>query len=180
MRVLDPAGSRRRPDVVIVNLNGRQELAIGQVREVAHRFPHATVVVYGLESAESLPAYVEAGAHGYVPAAASVAELCDVLEAAAHGEMRASPEAAFALFHRLAEVSEARSRKAVLDSLVLTRRELEILKLIAAGLGNREIAERLSLSFHTVKNHVQNTFQKIGTTKRIDAIAYARARGWLL
>jgi LuxR family maltose regulon positive regulatory protein len=64
------------------------------------------------------------------------------------------------------------------DTLILTPRELDVLRLIAAGLPNHEIATRLSLSFHTV-NHVQNIFKKIDVTRRTEAVERARRQGWL-
>jgi ATP/maltotriose-dependent transcriptional regulator MalT len=93
--------------------------------------------------------------------------------------MPATPEMAFALFARLAELARAKRRANVLDTLILTQRELDVLRLIAAGLPNHEIAARLSLSFHTVKNHVQNIFKKIDVTRRTEAVERARRQGWL-
>jgi len=97
----------------------------------------------------------------------------------ANGHMPASPEMAFALFSRLAELARARRRTTALESMVLTAREIAVLRLIAEGLPNRDIADRLSLSFHTVKNHVQNIFKKIDVTRRMEAVDRARRQGWL-
>ena len=127
----------------------------------------------------STAARIEAGAHGYLPRDASLAELRRTVHLVAAGQMAASPEMAYALFSRLAELARARRRTTVLESLILTSRELAVLRLIAQGLGNREIAKRLSLSFHTVKNHVQNIFKKLDVTRRIEAVERARRQGWL-
>jgi DNA-binding NarL/FixJ family response regulator len=83
------------------------------------------------------------------------------------------------MFARLAELSKLRRRTGALESLVLTERELDILRLMAAGLSNRQIATRLTLSYHTVKNHVQNIFRRLGVARRIEAVEYARRQGWL-
>jgi two-component system NarL family response regulator len=168
------------PDVVtldVVALNGH---ALEVVRAVGHAAPGAKVIAYGIEPTQAtVLQWIEAGAHGYLPRDASLAELRRTVHLVAGGQLPASPEMAYALFSRLAELARARRRTAVLESLVLTSRELAVLRLIAEGLGNREIAKRLSLSFHTIKNHVQNIFKKLDVTRRIEAVERARRQGWL-
>lgn len=178
-RVIDRA-SRKRPDMAVINVGGHPENALGQIRRVAESFPEAKLVIYGIDGEEHVVPYVEAGAHGYVPATASLSELCEIIGATTRNEMPVSSETAFAMFRRLSEVSGLRRHTSVLDSLVLSGRELEVLRLIADGLANREIADRLLLSFHTVKNHIQNIFEKLGVKRRIDAVEHARQRGWLV
>jgi len=56
---------------------------------------------------------------------------------------------------------------------------LEVLRWVARGLSNREIAEQLSLSFHTVKNHIQRIFEKLDVRRRTEAVEYAYRQGWL-
>jgi DNA-binding NarL/FixJ family response regulator len=169
-----------RPDVVTIDVAAMNGSAIGLVRAAADSSPKTKVIAYGIETRHDdvLP-WIEAGARGYLPRDASLTELKRTVQLVAAGHMPASPEMAYALFSRLAELARARRRTNALESLVLTQRELAVLRLIADGLGNRDIADRLSLSFHTVKNHVQNIFKKLDVTRRIEAIDHARRQGWI-
>jgi DNA-binding NarL/FixJ family response regulator len=172
--------SDEAPDVVALNVSSLNGRALGIVRAVGEKSPDTKIVAYGLEPTHDLVVqWIEAGAHAYLPFDASLPELRRTVQLVAAGEMPTSPEMAFALFSRLAELARARRRTNVLETLVLTSRELAVLRLIAEGLGNRAIAERLSLSFHTVKNHVQNIFKKLDVTRRIEALDHARRHGWI-
>ncbi len=171
---------QERPDVLTIDVPGTNGSALDLVRAASDTAPETKVIAYGIDTSHSavLP-WIEAGARGYLPRDASLAELKRTVQLVAAGHMPASPEMAYALFSRLAELARARRRTNALESLLLTPRELAVLRLIAEGRGNREIATQLSLSFHTVKNHVQNIFKKLGVTRRIEAIEHARRQGWI-
>ena|SRR5947207_11199083 len=168
------------PDVIgidVGSLNGEAETLLRMIAGVA---PDAKILAYGIEPTErTVLRWVEAGAHGYLPHDASLAELRNTVRLIAGGEVQATPEVTFALCARLAELSRAKRRSETIESLALTDREVDVLRLIASGLGNRDIAMRLSLSFHTVKNHVQNIFKKIDVSRRMEAVDCARRHGWL-
>ena len=166
-----------RPDIVTIDTAAMNGQAFDIVRAVA---PHVRVIVYGIEPPQEIVLqWIEAGANGYLPRDASLMEMKRTVQLVANGHMPASPEIAFALFSRLAELARARRRTKALESMVLTPRELAVLRLIADGLPNRDIAKQLSLSFHTVKNHVQNIFKKLDVTRRMEAVDRARRQGWV-
>jgi DNA-binding NarL/FixJ family response regulator len=189
LRILQEGGAKdqmmqrvesERPDIVAVDVGAVNGDALDVVRTVAGVAPDIRVIVFGLQpTRETILQWVEAGANGYLPRDASLDELKRTVRLVAAGHMPATPEMAFALFGRLAELAHARRRTTVLETLILTPRELDVLRLVAAGMSNRQIAERLSLSFHTVKNHVQNIFKKIDVTRRTEAVERARRQGWL-
>jgi len=189
LRVVESSGAKEemlrriedeRPDVLTIDVGAMNGHALDAVRAVGDAAPNVKVIVYGLDPAQAtVLQWIEAGANGYLPRDASLSELKRTMQLVANGHMPASPEMAFALFARLAELARARRRTTVLETLLLTPRELDVLRLIAGGLPNREIAQRLSLSFHTVKNHVQNIFKKIDVTRRMEAVERARRQGWL-
>jgi DNA-binding NarL/FixJ family response regulator len=97
---------------------------------------------------------------------------------------RVELEAARAGFDRLGAAADARQATALLQGRrrpghVLTDREVEVLRLVAAGMGNREVAATLHLSEHTVARHVQNVFAKLGVSSRAAAISRAIEQGQL-
>lgn len=168
------------PDVVVIDVEKREAEGLGLVTRISREKAGLKLLVFGMnEQHETILRYIEAGARGYVPRSASLVEFREAVELATRGEMSASPEIAYAMFTRLAELAHLRRQTAALESLAVSPRELDILRLMAAGLGNRQIATQLSLSYHTVKNHVQNIFHKLDVKRRIEAVERARKQGWL-
>ena len=168
------------PAVVVINVEGREDEGLALIGRLAREHPGVKLLVFGMEEThESILRFIEAGAQGYIPRTASMVEFRDALALAVRGEMAASPAVAYAMFARLAELAQLRRRTETLESLRLTTRELDILRHMARGLSNRQIAALLSLSYHTVKNHVQNIFRKLDVSRRIEAVEHARRQGWL-
>src|SRR5436305_8977574 len=137
------------------------------------------LVLGSAEAGDEILTCLEAGARGYVLRDQTLDELKAAIERVARGETVVTPEAAHRLFRRLGELGRESRRHRQLEFLDLTARELEILGLIAQGLSNQAIADRLYLSVHTVKNHVHNMLERLGLTTRGEAVEYARTRGWL-
>ena len=92
------------------------------------------------------------------------------------GEVYCSPRVTYSMFHRLGEMARERRRHEEAQSLDLTPREMEVLRLISDGLTNRQIAERVCLSVYTVKNHVHNILAKLEVERREMAVEEAYAR----
>ena len=168
------------PDIVVINVDGREDEGLALIARLAREHAGVKLLVFGMEEThESILRFIEAGAQGYIPRTASMVEFRDALALAIRGEMAASPAVAYAMFARLAELAQLRRRTETLESLRLSARELDILRLMARGLSNRQIALQLTLSYHTVKNHVQNIFRKLDVARRIEAVEHARRQGWL-
>ncbi|MEJ2559624.1 MAG: response regulator transcription factor [Anaerolineae bacterium] len=118
--------------------------------------------------------YIEAGAAGYVLREDAVDDLLKNIRAVHSGEALASPEMTAALLAHIAELSELRPPNEY-DSQEfadITPRESEVLDLIAEGLSNQEIANRLVIELGTVKNHVHSILQKLDVGSRQDAAMY--------
>ena len=168
------------PEVVVINVEGREDEGVALIARLAREHPEVKLLVFGMEEThESILRFIEAGAQGYIARTASMVEFRDALSLAVKGEMAASPTVVYAMFARLAELAQLRRRTDTLESQRLSTRELDILRLMARGLSNRQIALQLTLSYHTVKNHVQNIFRKLDVARRIEAVEHARRQGWL-
>jgi two-component system, NarL family, nitrate/nitrite response regulator NarL len=172
--------TRLRPGALIVDLDDQAEAATRLVTATRARAPEVKIVILGdCRSERAILKCIEAGAGACVSRQSSLRELCRVIERVLQGEAIYSPRIAYSMFARLAELSRERERFERVEALELTSRELEILQLLAEGLSNRGIAERLTLSVFTVKNHVHHILEKLQVQDRREAVEHARARRWL-
>ena len=160
----------QRPDLVVMDvrmpgLTGDQ--ATARIRESAAEIRVLVLTTY--ESDASILAAIEAGASGYLLKAAPAEELVAGVRSVAAGEVALSPSIAAQLVTRMREPARA----------ALTPRETEVLRLVAEGLSNRQIGERLFLGEATVKTHLLRTFDKLGVSDRTRAVTLAMERGLL-
>lgn len=121
----------------------------------------------------------EAGVDGFAYRDLPLDELVRTLAAVVRGERVCGPGSTRQLFARLARLGRREREDERLEVLTLTPRQMEVLRLIARGLGNEAIACRLGLSPHTVKNHVHNILDRLGASDRAEAVANAYQRHWL-
>jgi two-component system nitrate/nitrite response regulator NarL len=139
----------------------------------AQTHPDAKLVAVGVPENEAV-AWIEAGASGFVPPDGSLEDVIVALETVADDELAASPQVTAHLANRVRRLA-VESPAPVSDGR-LTTRETQILDLLAEGLSNKEIAQRLSIQLQTVKNHVHNILVKLGVSRRAEAAARIRAR----
>jgi DNA-binding NarL/FixJ family response regulator len=162
-----------RPEIVLFNMSTRDSLTL--LRILKDRCPEAKVIVVGIrEDDESqIVACAEAGVAGYHLRAESLDRLLTLMSRVANGESLCTPKVSAILLRRLSAL--AAQRRPEVKELVLTAREIQILRLIESGLSNQEIADHLYIAVHTVKNHVHSLLTKLGVSTRIEAAAYARS-----
>lgn len=172
--------SELEADVLLLGVADEEDDALDLVREVTARLPQIAVMLIGPAREESrVVDCLEAGAAGCVFPEQSLVEVLAAIESVARGETILPPRLAGTLFSRLASLGRERRRRERLSSLALTPREFEILRLVAEGLSNEEIAGRLYLSIHTVKNHIHKILETLGVTGRWEAAQLAVTKGWL-
>jgi DNA-binding NarL/FixJ family response regulator len=158
------------PDVILMDLRMPGMDGLTAITELARQGITARVLVLTTYDTDSyvLPA-IEAGATGYLLKDAPRAELLRAVRAAAQGQAVLSPSVATRLMSRVREP----------ETKTLSRRELEILRLVAAGTTNRDAAAKLLISEATVKTHLLNIYAKLGVSDRAAAVAEAFNRSLL-
>ena len=164
-----------RPDVVVMDLGLPRMNGIEATRRLIAAAPETRVLVLTMSTrAEDVMEALMAGACGYVAKDATIEDIAAGVRAAAAGQSWLSPGAAHHLLERL------RGRNGDgngVDKATLSEREVEILRLVAEGCDNDDIALRLVLSPRTVKNHVSSILSKLELDNRVQAAVYAVRQG---
>ncbi|HET8673587.1 MAG TPA: response regulator transcription factor [Thermoleophilaceae bacterium] len=167
-----------RPDVVLMDLRMPGLDGVGATRQIRSELPGTQVLVLTTYADDdSLFPALQAGALGYLTKDAGAGEIAEAVRAVAAGRTHLDPEVQQRL---VAAVVGPAARPAPAEQDLpddLTPREVEVLQLIAEGLSNAEIAERLVVSGATVKTHVNRIFSKTGARDRAQAVRYAYTRG---
>ena len=164
--------SELRPDVILMDLRMPELDGVGAMREIQASDPEARfIVLTTYDSEEAIFDAINAGAKGYLLKDASRDELFRAVRAVHQGESLIQPSVTRRILDRLAHLSRQGP-----DIDVLSERELDVLKNMANGAGNKEIASALSVTENTVKTHVANIFQKLGVSNRTEAVTQALQR----
>ena len=164
-----------QPDIVLMDLQMPEGGGLTAIRSLTSTNPEMRILVVTLfEDDESVFAALKAGARGYVLKDADEDEMIRAIQAVARGEAIFSPAVASRLMDYFTAARTSPHAEAFPD---LTEREREILAMIARGRSNYEIAEELSISLKTVRNHASNIFGKLQVADRTQAAIRAREAG---
>jgi DNA-binding NarL/FixJ family response regulator len=167
---------RRRPDLVVMDLSMPGMSGCDATREITKRFPSIAVLVVTVAAGEAdVLEALEAGAAGYLLKDSEPDEIVRAVEAAVEGDTPLSPRIARLVVQR-ARMAPGGPESAIQVVEELTEREREVLRLLADGLDNREIANQLFLSPTTVKRHVSSIVAKLGVANRAELAAAASRR----
>jgi DNA-binding NarL/FixJ family response regulator len=166
------------PDVVVMDLNMPGMGGIEATRRVAAKAPATRVLVLTISSDEdSILQAMVAGASGYMLKDAAVEELVAGIRAAAAGESSISPRIAAKVLAWVRDGAAGPRASETSTHADLSEREIDVLRLLAAGKGNAEIAQELFISPKTVKNHIASILVKLQIENRIQAAVYAVKAG---
>lgn len=170
---------RVQPHLVLMDVNMPVTSGPEAAQRMRKLYPQVPIVMLTVsERDEDLFDAIKAGAQGYLLKNVGAAELLDAIQRVHAGEAIIAPSMAVRLldeFRSLAAQAPTEAAPATVEEL--SEREVEVLRLVAQGLANKQIAEALGLSEHTVKTHLQNILEKLHLRSRAHAAAYAVQAG---
>ena len=160
------------PDVVLMDVRMPKRSGIEASRQIKGLLPHVKILMLTVSDEEGdLYEAIKAGASGYLLKEISIDEVADAIRSVSAGQSRISPSMASKLLTEFAAMSKRADHQ--LPPPKLTDREMEVLRLVAQGLNNRDIARGLFISENTVKNHIRNILEKLHLHSRVEAVMYA-------
>lgn len=162
------------PDVVLMDVRMPGVDGIEATRRIAEKVPTAKILMLTVsDEEEDLYEAIKAGATGYLLKEVSIEEVAPAARAVVAGQSLISPSMASKLLGEFSNLAKRAEERTAVPTPRLTERELEVLRLVAQGKSNREIAGDLYISENTVKNHVRNILEKLHLHTRMEAVMYA-------
>jgi NarL family two-component system response regulator LiaR len=166
-----------QPDVIIMDIAMPKLNGVEATRQIKlFRPTSAVLILSAYDDDEYVFGLLEAGAAGYLLKTASGDELVHAIRAVYNGEPVLSPIIARKVINHFRYPARVQGREG--SSQHLSDREIDVLKLAAKGLSNKDIADELSLSKRTVEGHLRNIFSKLGVGSRTEAVLYGLRKGW--
>ena len=162
------------PDVLLMDVRMPGRSGIEAAGEIKDLLPHAKILMLTISDEESdLYDAIKAGASGYLLKEIPIEEVADAIRSVWAGQSRISPSMASKLLTEFAAMSKRADERTRVPAPRLTDREMEVLQLVAEGLSNRDIGQRLFISENTVKNHIRNILEKLHLHSRMEAVVFA-------
>ncbi|MFH2055238.1 MAG: response regulator transcription factor [bacterium] len=167
------------PQVVLLDLGLKNQNSLRVAELIKEKHPKAEIVVMDLMPAPAeVVEFVKAGVAGFILKDATIEDFLHTIRMVAEGKKVLPPSLTGSLFSHIVEYA-VQSGKAdrLMRSVRLTRREHEVVDLVARGMSNKEIARELNIAVHTVKSHVHNTLEKLALHTRLELASFALTEG---
>jgi len=162
------------PDVVLMDVRMPKRGGIEATKAIKELMPHIKILMLTISDEEAdLYDAIKAGATGYLLKEVSIEEVGNAIRSVQTGQSLISPSMASKLLSEFATMVKRADEKQTTPQPRLTDREMEVLKLVAKGRNNRDIAKELFISENTVKNHIRNILEKLHLHSRMEAVVYA-------
>ncbi len=170
-----------RPQVVLLDMGLRSQNSLRIAGIIKQEYPKAEIVVMDLIPVQAeVVEFVKAGVAGFILKDATIDDFLHTIRSVAEGKKVLPPPLAGSLFSQIVEYA-VKSGKAdrLMKSVKLTRREHQVVDLIASGMSNKEIASELNIAVHTVKSHVHNVLDKLALHTRLELASFALSEGMI-
>ena len=177
--VHDPVLQARelQPQVVLIDLGLRNKNGLRIVSTLTRELPQTRVIGMGLMPSQlDIVEFVQAGAAGFILKDATIEDFLGTIRAVARGIRILPPLLTGSLFTHVVEHALREGKGELTITVRMTKREREIIALIADGLSNKDMAHRLNIEIHTVKSHVHNILEKLALHSRLQISAYVHNR----
>jgi len=164
------------PRVILLDVGLQDKNSLRLAETVKKEMADARVIVMDLlPMHEEIAEFVNAGVAGFILKDATFEDFVGTIRSVADGGRVLPATMTGTLFSQIATVAVRRGREAALEAVKMTQREREVIALIAVGLSNKEIAQRLNIATDTVKSHVRNVMEKLALHTRLQIAAYAHS-----
>jgi len=169
---------KHKPHVVLLDLGLRSQSSLKVVEHIKKKFPTTEVVVMDLIPVHSeIVEFVKAGVSGFILKDATLNDFLHTIRSVAKGAKVLPPSLTDSLFSHIVEHAvQAGKVDQLIESVRMTRREQEVIDLIALGRSNKEIAADLNIAVHTVKSHVHNILEKLALHTRLELASFAHTK----
>jgi DNA-binding NarL/FixJ family response regulator len=171
---IDKLIQKQNPEIVLLDLGLRNSSSLNQVKLVRNKFPSVKIIMMDLiPMQEDVFEFVQSGVSGFIVKDATVTDFLKTIRSVSKGQKVLPPNLTGSLFSQIVEHAVNGLKPSVFrDSILMTRREKEVIKLISEGNSNKEIAQTLHLSTYTVKSHVHNILEKLALSTRVQIAKY--------
>jgi len=167
-----------KPDIILMDVSMPVCDGMKATQMIKQEFPKVTIVMLTVaDESELLFEAIRSGAQGYLLKSIRRQEMLDLLQGAIKGDAAITPSLAGRMLEEFRRLDHHEFDDPLDKSELMTKREKEVLTLVATGMSNKEVAEKLDLSIHTIKSHIRKILDKLHLSSRREAAAYARREG---
>ncbi|HEU0004826.1 MAG TPA: response regulator transcription factor [Terriglobia bacterium] len=167
-----------KPQIILFDLGLKGQNSLRLVESVKKEHSGVKMIVMDLIPVQAdVIEFVKAGVSGFILKDATFADFAGTIRSVAAGVSVLPPSLTGSLFSQIIERVPGEEKASLIESVRMTKREREVIELIAEGLSNKEIAERLNIATYTVKSHVHNILDKLALHTRLQVASYAHTQG---
>ncbi|MGA3288254.1 MAG: response regulator transcription factor [Bacteroidota bacterium] len=171
--------SQTKPHMILMDVGLKNFKESSVVELLREKMPETKVIGMGFVPSQSdIVEFVEAGASGFILKDATVKDFLGTIRSVAQGVKVLPPSLTGSLFSHVIEFALKKRNGKLTNAVRMTKREREIIVLIADGLSNKEIAQQLNIATHTVKSHVHNIMEKLALHTRLQIAKYTREESY--